>query len=191
MLVKYRWFIVIFVALITGAAGLMTGKLKEKDYLGQLYARSDFTLLDDQNEFFQLSKFPSARLLLLIFTPDTLHPKLVKPFAEFSRHLNEFKAMGIDVMMITRTNREIARNFKEAARFSSRLLIDNSGTVGRNIGVWPDANPVKTWGYVLMDNKLQVYWATTDTVPKAFPELMKEFKKLSSEARGQGEKASP
>jgi len=181
---NYRWLIMIFIALSTVAAGLVVGKLKEKDYVGQLYARTDFTLLDETGDFFQLSKLPETRLLLLVFTPDSIHPRLVKIFQEFSARLPELKNIGIDTKMITRTNREIARNFKEASRFPGRLLIDTSGTVGRNIGIWPDMNPVAHWGYALMDNKMQVFWATVEAQPISFDGLMTEMKKLSSEAAG-------
>jgi len=188
MIAKYRWFFFALITLGVAAGGLWLGKSKEGDYMSRLYARQDFTLLDDQNEFFQLSKFPSSRLLLLIFTPDSLHPDLVKPFREFAKTLREFQGLGIDIHMITRTIREIARNFKEAARFNGRLLLDNSGTVGRNIGVWPDNNPVGTWAYALMDNKLQVYWAEAYGQPLTFKELMAELKRISAEAHGKAPK---
>jgi peroxiredoxin len=176
---RFRWPILTGVILLTATAGLLVGKVQEKNYLGSLYARTDFTLLDDKGEFFQLAKFPSTRLLLLVFTPDEISPRLVPPFAIFSRKLKELEKTGVDPMMVTRTNREIARNFKEAAGFTARLLVDTSGSVGRNIGIWADLNPVGYWGYALIDNKMQVYWASREPKPLTFEELLTEFKKVS------------
>jgi peroxiredoxin len=176
---RFRWPILTGVILLSATAGLLVGKVQEKNYLGSLYARTDFTLLDDKGEFFQLAKFPSTRLLLLVFTPDEISPRLVPPFAIFSRKLKELEKTGVDPMMVTRTNREIARNFKEAAGFTARLLVDTSGSVGRNIGIWADLNPVSYWGYALIDNKMQVYWASKEPRPLTFEELLAEFKKVS------------
>jgi len=176
---KFRWIFVVAFALFTATAGLMLGKFKEKDFISGLYERRDFTLLDDQGEFFQLSKQPSSRLLLLVFTPDSIHPSLVAPFREFSGRIDDLKNLGIDSFMVTRTNREIARNFKEAARFPSRLLVDTSGSVGRNIGIWPDMNPVNYWGYAVLDNHMRVFWASTESRPMTFEELLVELKKVS------------
>lgn len=177
---KSRWVLVAVATLITATAGLVLGKMKEKNYLGGLYARTDFTLLDDKGEFFQLSKVSPSRLLLLIFTPDAIHPSLVRPFREFSGHLEDLKRLGIDVLMVTRTNREIARNFKEASQFSSRLLVDTSGSVGKNLGIWADLNPVGYWGYALIDNKMRVFWAFSESRPMSYDELIVDLKKIAN-----------
>jgi peroxiredoxin len=191
MLGKYRWVFMAVAALVTATAGLMVGKFKEGDYLSRLYARTDFTLLDDQEEFFQLSKFPSSRLLLLVFTPDEIHPALVAPFRAFSERLEDLERLGVDVMMITRTNREVVRNFMIAARFPSRLLLDTSGTVGRNVGVWQDLNPALHWGYALMDSSLRVYWtAASGRKPYSYDELVAELKKVGDQVVENAPKAS-
>lgn len=167
-------------AMVTAGGGLLLGKFKEKDYIAQLYRRQDFTLLDSQGNFFQLAKFPEEKLLLLVFTPDGIHPVFVKAFRELSSHLKELSALDVEVMLITRTSREIARNFKEAAQFQSTLLLDPSGTVGRNIGIWPSPEPVNFWGYALIDNRLQVYWTKTNNYPLNFAQIMTELRKLSA-----------
>lgn len=177
---KYRWLLIFFAALVTAGAGLFLGKMKEKDYVGQMYARKDFTLMDDKGELFQLAKFPADKLLLLVFTPDALPPSEVKPFREFSRRLGELKGLDVESMMVTRTNREVARNFKEASGFSSRLLVDTSGTVGRLVGIWPQPDTVRYWGYALVDNRLQVYWAATSQTPMEYGRLLEELKKLAT-----------
>jgi peroxiredoxin len=177
---RYRWLLIFFAALVTAGGGLFLGKMKEKDYVGQMYARKDFTLLDDKGELFQLSKFPSDKLLLLIFTPDSIPPAWVKPFREFSRKLGELKSLDVESMMITRTNREIARNFKEASAFPSPMLVDTSGTVGRLVGIWPGPGAAGYWGYALVDNRLQVYWAATSAQPMKYGALLAELKKLST-----------
>jgi peroxiredoxin len=180
MLGRYRWLLVFFAALVTAGGGLFLGKMKEKDYVGQMYARKDFTLMDDKGELFQLAKFPANKLLLLIFTPDALPPAQVKPFREFARKLGELKQLDVESMMVTRTNREIARNFKESSGFTSRMLVDMSGTVGRLVGIWPQPDPVSYWGYALVDNHLQVYWAASSQAPMDYGRLLGELKKLAT-----------
>lgn len=179
MLGRYRWLLIFFAALVTAGGGLFLGKMKEKDYVGQMYARKDFTLMDDKGELFQLAKFPANKLLLLIFTPDGLPPSQVKPFREFSRKLAELQQLDVESMMITRTNREVARNFKEASGFPFRMLVDASGTVGRLVGIWPKPDPVAYWGYAIADNQLHVYWAATSQAPMEYSRLLGELKKLA------------
>ena len=174
---------------MAAVGGLFFGKWKEKDSISKMYARTDFTLLTEKGELFQLSKFPKEKLLMLVFTPDELSPKLVKIFHQFALELPRLEKLGIEVKMISRTNREIARNFKEAARFDRDLLVDTSGSVGRNLGIWPDLQPVETWGYVLMNSQIQLFWAATDTHPMTVSEIIDELKKVG--ARLQTKNSSP
>jgi peroxiredoxin len=176
---RYRWLLIFFAALLTAGGGLFLGKMKEKDYMGQMYARRDFTLMDDQGELFQLAKFPANKLLLMIFTPDALPPAEVRPFREFSRKLGELKALDVESVIVTRTNREVARNFKEASGFSYRMLVDMSGTVGRLVGIWPRPEASAYWGYALVDNRLQVYWEATSAQPMEYGALLAELKKTA------------
>jgi peroxiredoxin len=162
------------------------GKLREKDFIGSLYARRDFTLVDDQGKFFTLSELPERELLLLIFTPDGISPRTVAPFRAFGQHLPEFTRQGVRVALVSRTNREIARNFKAAAHFTSRLLIDTSGTVGRLIGIWPTGMAADYWGYALVDREMNVYWAKTEQQPMSFERVQEEFRKLRALSGGEG-----
>jgi peroxiredoxin len=180
MLGKYRWLLIFFAALVTAGGGLYLGKLKEKDYLGRMYERRDFTLLDDGGNFFQLSKFPKNKLLLLVFLPDGLPPSLVKDFRAFSRNLVELRNLDVETLLISRSNKEVARNFKEASGFKRPLLWDPSGTVGRLVGIWPSPLPVSHWGYALLDNRFQVYWVRVSKQPLPYPKLLAELKTLSA-----------
>lgn len=175
---RYRWFIFVFVALVVATAGLVLGKRKEGDYLRSLYARTDFMLLTDDDEFFRLRDFPKTKLLLLVFTPDSLVPELVEPFRGFSRRVPDLQQRGVEVMLLTRGNREIARNFKNAAAFPAKLLIDNSGTVGKNLGIWKDLLPVRYWGYAVVDSGLNLYWSATSPGPLTFDEVWNQLQKL-------------
>ncbi len=177
---KIRWVFVVVACLLSIGGGLLLGKLKEKDYLGLMYKRSDFTLLDDRGDFFRLSQFPDTKLLLLVFTPDELHPSMVKSFREFSGHLGQLAALDVEVKLISRTNREIVRNFKEASGFMRALLLDSSGTVGQILGVWPDLQPTHYWHYVLLDNRMTVYWSTQSERILSYEEVMGELKKVSA-----------
>lgn len=172
---NFRWVFILMAALIVAASGLLFGKMREKDFIAKMYERNDFMLLDAKGDFFQLQKFPKNKLLLLIFTPDSIDPRWVKPFKEFSAKVANLQKIGIEVMLITRTNREVARNFAEGAKFPSRLLLDNSGTVGRNLGVWPDFSPASYWGYALIDNQMRLYWAIREKEPLAYPDLVKSL----------------
>jgi peroxiredoxin len=175
-----RWVLILVASLMVGTAGLIVGKMKEKDYVENMYARRDFMLLDEKGEFFQLKKFPDDKLLLLIFTPDELRPSWVKGFKEFSAKVSGLQKLDIEVMMITRTNREIVRNFKNASGFRPRLLLDPSGTVGRHLGIWENG-PAFAWGYALIDNRFQLYWAVREHAPLTYPKLMEYLQKLSAE----------
>lgn len=189
---RYRWVLILVCFAMAAIGGLFFGKWKEKDSISRMYARTDFTLLTDKGEFFQLSKLSKDKLLLLVFTPDELSPKLVKAFHQFFIELPRIEKLGIEVKMITRTNREIARNFKQAAGFDRDLLIDTSGTVGRNLGIWPDLQPVDTWGYGLLNSQMQLFWAATDTQPMTVSEIIDELKKVGArfQASGANEKES-
>jgi peroxiredoxin len=174
---RIKWYAAAAVALLlVGLAGLAVGKRKEGDYLSALYERRDFTLLDDKGDFFRLNSLPERTLALLVFTPDGIPPETVKPFYEFGRHVDDLRLRGIEPFLVSRTNREIVKNFKRASRFSARLLLDTGGTVGRNAGVW-DYQPVATWSYALVDRTFHVLWLANSDEPMAYDELMKELRK--------------
>lgn len=162
--------------LIVCAAGLMLGKFKEGDYLTALYERRDFTLLDDSGEFFRLNSMSPKKLALLVFTPDGIPVETVQPFAEFSKHVADLAAQGIETYLVSRTNREVVKNFKHAAHFPERLLLDTGGTVGRNAGVWPSNGPVAYWAYALVDREFHVLWMKTNEFPLPYEQLMQELK---------------
>lgn len=166
---NHRFLIYGCITLAVAAAGLYVGKNREGDYLGALYERRDFTLLDDQGNFFHLAKQPADKKLLLVFTPDGIPPPHVKPFYDFSRQLPQWK--DVTVILVTRTNAEVAKNFKRAASFPNPLLLDMGGTVGRIAGVWESPDPVSYWGYSLIDNAFRVYWKTASRVPLSVKEL--------------------
>ena len=67
-------------------------------------------------------------------------------------------------------------NFKEAARFPGRLLLDTGGTVGKNAGVW-DYKPVITWNYALVDGKFHVLWLANSDEPMSYERLTEELRK--------------
>ena len=175
---RLRWLIVLMVSLVVATAGLMLGKRKEGDYLRSLYARTDFMLLSDDDEFFRLRDFPKQKLLLLVFTPDALPPEIVPPFRSFARRVPDLRVKGVEVMVITRENREIARNFLNAAGFSSKLLLDHSGTVGKNLGIWKDNLPVSYWGYAVVDSGLNLYWSDTSPKPLTYDEVWAQLEKM-------------
>ncbi len=175
MLARYKWFFMVFILLATGVAGLFLGKTKEADYMKSLYERRDFTLLDDDGNFFSISSLPEKTLVLLIFTPDGIPVSSVKPLNELSRKLDELKKMGIEAILISRTNREIVRNFKRAAQFPTRLLLDTGGTVGRNLGVWDGTGAAEYWGYVLVNRHNEVLWMARQEYPKSFEQIKKDL----------------
>ena len=157
-------------------AGLYVGKLKEGSYFGKLYERSDFILMDDQGDFFQLSKFDRNKLLLLIFTPDSIHPSAVRPMYEFSKGINNLKSLGIEVVLVSRTNREIVRNFIRASAFPGKFLVDMSGSVGRLAGLW-ELSATNDWGYALMDNHFQIFWKQKSPQILNWENLISEIQK--------------
>jgi peroxiredoxin len=154
------------------------GKRREGEFLSKMYARTDFTLLDDDNEFFRLKDFPKEKLLLLVFTPDGLSPSLVETFRAFSARVKDLRAKGVEVMMVSRTNRDTVHNFRNSVFFPGRVLIDTSGTVGRNIGIWDNFLPVDYWGYALVDGSSHVYWTTREPRPLTYDEVWAQLKKM-------------
>lgn len=169
-----KWFVVAFLLLAVGVAGLVVGRNREKDFIGALYERHDFTLLDDQGDFFRLGALPEKKLALLVFTPDGIPPATVKPVYEFGLHLDELRRKGIETFLVSRTNREIARNFKRAANFGARLLLDTGGVVGRNAGAW-GPQPSATWAYALVDRSFRVLWLANSDAPMSYERLLGEL----------------
>lgn len=176
-----HWLGLAMAFVVAAGGGLLFAKLKERDYLGAMSGYHDFTLLDDKGEFFRLNSLPETSLALLIFTPDGIPTASVKPFFDFSTHLDALKDKGLDVFLISRTNREIVRNFLRASHFTSRFLVDAGGVVGRNLGVWPSIQPVSTWAYVLVDRNFRVYWTRSDKEPIPYESLMKDMQELGAQ----------
>ena len=175
---RIKWYLMGAALILTCSGGLMLGKLREKDYLSGLYERRDFTLLDDKGEFFRLNSLPEKKLALLVFTPDGIPVDTVKPFSEFAKHLGDLQAKGIEPLLISRTHREIVRNFQRAAGSSMRFLVDMSGTVGKVAGAWPGTQLVSYWAYTLVDREFHVLWqATSENGPMSYEQLMGELKK--------------
>lgn len=177
---RIKWYFFLLALIAVGGGGLLVGKVKEREYLGALYRRHDFTLLDDQGDFFRLSALPEKKLALLIFTPDGIPVETVKPFYEFSRHLDDIRQKGIEPYLVSRVHKEIVKNFKSATHFGSRLLIDVGGVVGRNAGVWQGFQPVSYWAYALVDRDFQVLWSANSDLPLSYTHLMGELNKAKN-----------
>jgi peroxiredoxin len=173
---RLKWYAFAISLMLVCAVGLLLGKTREKDYLSALYERRDFTLLDDQNEFFRLNSLPAKTLALLVFTPDGIPVDEVKEFYDFGIHLLDLRAQGIETMLVSRVNRDIAANFKRATGFKGRLLVDTGASVSRNAGVW-NGNPVAVWSYSLVDREFHVLWEATSVRPMSYATLVAELKK--------------
>lgn len=173
---RFKWYLLAAAAMVVGLAGLGVGKSRERQILTAMYERRDFTLLDDQGDFFRLGSLPERQLALLVFTPDGIPPAMVKPFYEFGQHVDDLRQRGIEPFLVSRTNREIVKNFKSASHFGARLLLDTGGTVGRIAGAWEMA-PVATWAYALVDRTFHVLWLANSDAPMAYEQLLGELKK--------------
>jgi peroxiredoxin len=173
---RLKWYAFAVSLMAVCAAGLVLGKTRERDYLGALYERHNFTLLDDQNEFFELNSLPTKKLALLVFTPDGIPTDTVKEFYPFGVHLGDLKAQGIETFLVTRVSREIVANFKRVTRFSGRVLLDVGGTVSRNAGVW-NGNITLAWNYALVDREFRVLWQASSERPLSYEQLQEELKK--------------
>ena len=178
LLARYKWLLFALAVMGAASGGLLLGKSKEKEYLASLYRRSDFTLLTDQGDFFTLSALPAKSLALLVFTPDGIPVSAVRPFHEFAGHLSDLRKIGIETFLVSRTNREIVRNFKTASRFEAPLLLDTGGTVGRNTGIWEGLAPANYWGYALVNHAYEIFWVERSQVPLDFEELSKTLREL-------------
>lgn len=174
---RLKWYALAMALMLVAGGGLMFGRYKEKDYIGGLYARSDFTLLDDAGEFFRLNSLSPKTLALLVFTPDGIPTQAVEPFYAFGRHVDDLRARGIEPFLVSRTHKDIAKNFKRAAHFTARLLLDAGGSVGRNAGVWQGTMPSTTWSYALVDREFHVLWNASADAPIAYDQLMEELRK--------------
>ncbi|MGZ3653522.1 MAG: redoxin domain-containing protein [Bdellovibrionota bacterium] len=172
---KWYAFAICLMGVCTG--GLMLGKAKEHDYLGGLYERHDFTLLDDENEFFHLAAMPTRTLALLVFTPDGIPVNTVKPMYDFGQHLDDLRNQGIETYLVSRTSKDIVRNFKRAARLRTRVLLDVGGTVARNAGAWDGVRLVSTWAYALVDKNFHVLWLANSDQPMEYTQLIGELRK--------------
>lgn len=178
---KGKWIWLVLTAVLVAGSGFLLGNFQNKDYVARIYDRSDFILLDHEGEFFQLSKFPANKLLLLVFTPDGIPPADVKPMYQFARNVPKLE--GVEVMLITRTNREIVKNFRAASHFEGKILVDASGTVGRILGIWPSQESVSHWGYALIDREFRGYWVTTTPRILTFDEVRERVEKVRASAK--------
>lgn len=172
---RTKWYVLGLCAFLSAAAGLKYAKEREKEFLGRLYSRKNFTLLDDRGNIFELAK--QKDYILLVFTPDGLPPADVKPMRTFAEHRSKFKDSKIQLVMITRTNREIARNFRDGARFPGILLTDPSGSVGKWLDIWKDPNPVDYWAFTLINNKLDLLWGEAS---REIPNAAEMFKEITA-----------
>lgn len=175
---RFHWVTLGMAALCAAGGGFVLGKIKERQFLESAGGKRDFMLLDDEGEFFRLAELPAGRLALLVFTPDGLPTDAVKPFFEFSRHVRELERRGVEVLLVSRTNREIVRNFKRAAGFTARYLVDAGGAVGRAAGFWPGPEPVGEWGYALVDRDFRVFWAANGEFPLSYDRIERELSAL-------------
>lgn len=180
---KWKWALVVIGLLLAAGSGLIVGKMREGDFIAQMYERKDFILLDDNGDFFHLKKVPQDRKVLLIFTPDLLRVDFALPFAEFAKFLPELKEKGVDPLLITRISKDIVANFKRSTRFSGRILLDPSGTVGKLTGAWPGSEAVRDWGYVLLDNQFKVHWAARSAKPLQYTELVKAWESVATPSK--------
>jgi peroxiredoxin len=168
-----RLFLLVAVCtVLVSAAGLLVGKKKEKAYLESLETYHNFTLLDDNDQLFELNKFPANQRLLLIFTPDGIPTDSVKATYDFGTHIADLAKKKTSVRLVTRTNKEIVANFKRVARFDAPVLYDMSGVVGRAAGIWPGLDPVDYWGYSLIDNQFHIFWQKTSVEPLSYQEVL-------------------
>lgn len=152
-----RWIFLAFIVVVIAAMGIIFGKIRGAGFIEQMYERKNFTLLDDKGDFFELKNLPEKRFALLIFTPDAIPTNMVQPLYDFGKTKEFFQVKNIELILVTRTNSEIVKNFKRASKFPGRLLIDTSGTVGKIAGVWEDKVAIH-WSYILTDNKFHIYW---------------------------------
>ena len=148
---------IVSVLIMVVVGGLIFGRVKEATYLPMLNERKDFLLQDYKGEFFHLSKMPKEKVYLLIFTPDEIFQKSVGPMAEFNLALKQIREKKVEVVWITRTNRDIVLNFRSACGFPGTLLIDMGGTVGKRFDLWPTIDTVRTWGYALVNSEGEVF----------------------------------
>ena len=91
--------------------------------------------------------------------------------------VDDLRAKGIEPFLVSRTNREIVKNFKRASRFGARILLDVGGTVGNIAGAWQQLQPVATWTYALVDREFRLLWVASADQPMAYDGLIKELKK--------------
>ncbi|MGZ3694992.1 MAG: hypothetical protein ACXWQO_12595 [Bdellovibrionota bacterium] len=174
---KRIYFLLGIVALCVAISGLMVGRQREKAYLEALETHHDFTLIDDADDFFRLNSLPKDERLLLIFTPDGIPTNTVKAFFDFSLHLSDLAKDKIRVRLVTRTNRDIVANFKRAAHFDERVLLDVGGTVGSAAGAWTMLNPTTQWTYVLTDSQFHIFWRKAAEAPLSYEQIKAELPK--------------
>ncbi len=143
----------VVIAIIGGGHYLWTQK-KDSVFLEMDTVRS-ITLLQDDGKFFSSNAFPAGRKILFIFTPDIISPSEVKAFANLANATPILEKKNIELILVSRVHKDIVKNFKYAAPFSGKLLLDASGTLGRLYGAWPGMNPVLQWHYVITDRSLR------------------------------------
>ena len=160
LLTRYRFLFLFLVGgILTVTAGTVIWNQKKGPYLEALYERSSFILLDDQNNFYGTKDIKEGERLFLVFVPDAIESRYIGELHKFAGDLDILRSKKIAVALVARLPPDSIRNLKRLAQFPGRALLDPSGSLGRVTGIWPDMEPVRTWGYVMIDKNLHVLWA--------------------------------
>lgn len=94
----------------------------------------DFELPDHQGEAFRLSAHRGQPLLLLFYPGDNT-PVCTAQWCDYRDGLNDFKALGVEVVGISRDSAESHRAFRQRHQLPFRLLTDADLNVTRAYGI--------------------------------------------------------
>ena len=159
---RYRF---IFLFLIGAIAAVLAGntvwKEKKSAFIGSVYERHSFLLLDDEGNLFGTKNLQSDEKLLLVFVPDILQPDSTVQLKSFARDLGALKKKNIVVALISRSNFDVSFNLKRISGYPGRILRDPSGSIGRILGAWTSYQATKEWRYALVDKGLRIFWSAS------------------------------
>lgn len=172
---NFKLLALIVGCVVAAGAGQVYWMGKKDKVMEELYSRKGFMLLDDKGAIFRTASIKHDERLLLIFTPDILQQKDVRPLWELGKKLNAIEKKNVEVALISRVDKDIVRNFARAARWPAQILFDPSGSVGRLTHAWPGIASVKNWGISIVDKDFRVYWTLTADEVIPAEELLKKL----------------
>jgi peroxiredoxin Q/BCP len=138
----------------------------------------DFSLKDDQNNDFSLSRNLKGQPAIIYFYPKDFTPGCTKEACEFRDHFSYFRNLDLAVIGISQDSVTSHQKFKKEYRLPFTLLADTNSTVSRLYkATVPILNLTRRITYLLDSNhKVKAVYENMFGAEKHIEEMVKTVK---------------